>query len=137
MRSLQWCYPLPMYPTYSYTTGKCTFQKWRYSCIAHMRCHAQCTCMPTLSTTMPYALHHLAREGVRSSRSAHLQPRWTSLFQSAGRVQHRPCERLRLITTFRRCRRYQMTGNRRLLYSTYTQTTGCADNKELRWNAPR
>ena len=33
--------------------------------------------------------------------------------------------------------RYQLTGNRRLLYSTYTQTTGCADNKELRWNAPR
>ena len=32
--------------------------------------------------------------------------------------------------------RYQLTGNRRLLYSTYTQTTGCADNKELRWNAP-
>ena len=33
--------------------------------------------------------------------------------------------------------RYQLTGNRRLLYSAYTQTTGCADNKELRWNAPR
>ena len=32
---------------------------------------------------------------------------------------------------------YYMTGNRRLLYSAYTPTTGCADNKELRWNAPR
>ena len=34
-------------------------------------------------------------------------------------------------------RLYLLTGNRRLLYSTYTQITGCADNKELRWNAPR
>ena len=32
---------------------------------------------------------------------------------------------------------WKLTGNRRLLYSAYTQTTGCADNKELRWNAPR
>ena len=65
---------------------------------------------------------------------------WVLTFHFAGTSRPRASQGTAVsygCTTFRRCRRYQLTGNRRLLYSTYIQTTGDADNKELRWNAPR